>query len=175
MSNPKCLNVDFGSRTDMDRAIQSTKDEAPRYGQENTRDNQQSGNTWSRLDATDKKVMEYHFVNVGIQLIFNIITVQPVRPVREWDVGKKEPSDHDKATNDRRRGSKDRLEPRARDAERAGQDRKRSRDREVRVGRERERERDRVVGGDRNATGRSRSGSPGEFLGEELVGLNTDI
>ncbi|XP_070141534.1 apoptotic chromatin condensation inducer in the nucleus [Drosophila kikkawai] len=137
VSNPKCLNVDFGSRTDMDRAIQSTKDEAPRYGQENTRDNQQSGNTWSRLDATDKK---------------------PVRPVREWDVGKKEPTDHDnKANNDRRRGgSKDRPEPRSRDAERAGQDRKRSRDREVRAGRERER----IVGGDRNVPGRSRSGSP---------------
>ncbi|KAH8357871.1 hypothetical protein KR200_011634 [Drosophila serrata] len=137
VSNPKCLNVDFGSRTDMDRAIQSTKDEAPRYGQENTRDNQQAGNTWSRLDVTDKK---------------------PVRPVREWDVGKKEPTDHDnKANNERRRGgSKDRLEPRSRDAERSGQDRKRSRDREVRGGRER----DRIVGGDRNVPGRSRSGSP---------------
>ncbi|KAH8249527.1 hypothetical protein KR032_010198 [Drosophila birchii] len=137
VSNPKCLNVDFGSRTDMDRAIQSTKDETPRYGQENTRDNQQAGNTWSRLDATDKK---------------------PVRPVREWDVGKKEPADHDnKSINDRRRGgSKDRLEPKSREAERAGQERKRSREREVRGGRERER----VVGGDRNVHGRSRSGSP---------------
>ncbi|XP_017014626.2 apoptotic chromatin condensation inducer in the nucleus isoform X2 [Drosophila takahashii] len=133
VSNPKCLNVDFGSRTDMDRAILSTKDEAPRYGQENTRDNQQSGNAWSRLEPSDKK---------------------PVRPVREWDVGKKEPSDHDKANNDRHRGSKDRLESRSRDADRAGQDRKRSRDREGR-GRERERERN-----DRNAHARSRSGSP---------------
>ncbi|XP_017060949.1 LOW QUALITY PROTEIN: apoptotic chromatin condensation inducer in the nucleus [Drosophila ficusphila] len=130
VSNPKCLNVDFGSRTDMDRAIQSTKDEAPRYGQENTRDNQQAGNAWSRLEPSDKK---------------------PVRPVREWDVGKKEPSDHDKPSNDRRRGSKDRLDSRSRDADRAGQDRKRSRDREGR-GRERER--------DRNAHARSRSGSP---------------
>ncbi|KAI8043183.1 apoptotic chromatin condensation inducer in the nucleus [Drosophila gunungcola] len=133
VSNPKCLNVDFGSRTDMDRAILSTKDEAPRYGQENTRDNQQSGNAWSRLEPTDKK---------------------PVRPVREWDVGKKEPSDHDKISNDRRRGSKDRLDSRSRDAERPGQERKRSRDKE---GRGRDRERDR---NDRNAHARSRSGSP---------------
>ncbi|XP_037710314.1 apoptotic chromatin condensation inducer in the nucleus [Drosophila subpulchrella] len=133
VSNPKCLNVDFGSRTDMDRAILSTKDEAPRYGQENTRDNQQAGNAWSRLEPSDKK---------------------PVRPVREWDVGKKEPIDHDKSSNDRRRGSKDRLDSRSRDADRAGQDRKRSRDREGR-GRERERERN-----DRNIHARSRSGSP---------------
>ncbi|XP_017069751.2 apoptotic chromatin condensation inducer in the nucleus [Drosophila eugracilis] len=133
VSNPKCLNVDFGSRTDMDRAILSTKDEAPRYGQENTRDNQQSGNAWSRLEPSDKK---------------------PLRPVREWDVGKKEPSDHDKASNDRRRGSKDRLDSRSRDADRQGQDRKRSRDRE---GRGRERERERI---DRNALARSHSGSP---------------
>ncbi|EDW90365.1 apoptotic chromatin condensation inducer in the nucleus [Drosophila yakuba] len=133
VSNPKCLNVDFGSRTDMDRAILSTKDEAPRYGQENTRDNQQSGNAWSRLEPSDKK---------------------PTRPVREWDVGKKEPSDHDKHSNDRRRESKDRLDSRSRDAERAGQERKRSRDRE---GRGRERERERI---DRNAHARSRSGSP---------------
>lgn len=56
VSNPKCLNVDFGSRTDMDRAIQSTKNEAPKYPQDNTRDNQHSGNTWSRLDASEKKV-----------------------------------------------------------------------------------------------------------------------
>ncbi|XP_033173662.1 apoptotic chromatin condensation inducer in the nucleus [Drosophila mauritiana] len=133
VSNPKCLNVDFGSRTDMDRAILSTKDEAPRYGQENTRDNQQSGNAWSRLEPSDKK---------------------PARPVREWDVGKKEPSDLDKHSNDRRRESKDRLDSRSRDAERAGQERKRSRDREGR-GRDRERERP-----DRNAHARSRSGSP---------------
>lgn len=133
VSNPKCLNVDFGSRTDMDRAILSTKDEAPRYGQENTRDNQQSGNAWSRLEPSDKK---------------------PARPVREWDVGKKEPSDHDKHSNDRRRDSKDRLDSRSRDAERAGQERKRSRDRE---GRGRDRERERL---DRNAHARSRSGSP---------------
>jgi len=56
VSNPKCLNVDFGSRTDMDRAIQSTKNETPKYPQDNTRDNQNAGNTWSRLDASDKKV-----------------------------------------------------------------------------------------------------------------------
>ncbi|XP_016978970.1 apoptotic chromatin condensation inducer in the nucleus [Drosophila rhopaloa] len=135
VSNPKCLNVDFGSRTDMDRAILSTKDEAPRYGQENTRDNQQSGNAWSRLEPSDKK---------------------PVRPVREWDVGKKEPSDHDKTNNDRRRGSKDGLDSRSRDADRPGQERKRSRDKEGR-GRDRERERER---NDRNTHARSRSGSP---------------
>ncbi|XP_034667796.1 apoptotic chromatin condensation inducer in the nucleus isoform X1 [Drosophila subobscura] len=137
VSNPKCLNVDFGSRTDMDRAIQLTKDEPPRYGQENTRDNQQAGSAWSRLDATDKK---------------------PARPVREWDVGKKEPNDRDKVPNDRRRGSKERVvDSRSRDVERPGQDRKRSREGEGVRGRERERiERN----NDRNAHGRSRSGSP---------------
>nr|XP_017097846.2 apoptotic chromatin condensation inducer in the nucleus isoform X1 [Drosophila bipectinata]XP_017097847.2 apoptotic chromatin condensation inducer in the nucleus isoform X1 [Drosophila bipectinata]XP_043069635.1 apoptotic chromatin condensation inducer in the nucleus isoform X1 [Drosophila bipectinata] len=145
VSNPKCLNVDFGSRLDMDRAIESTKDEAPKYGQENTRDNQQPGNAWSRLDTSDKK---------------------PIRPVREWDVGKKEPGEHDKAGSDKRRGSKDRLESRSRDTERAGQERKRSREREGR-GRDRERDRDRERErekerdrGDRNLQGRSRSGSP---------------
>ncbi|XP_022234758.2 apoptotic chromatin condensation inducer in the nucleus [Drosophila obscura] len=137
VSNPKCLNVDFGSRTDMDRAIQLTKDEPPRYGQENTRDNQQSGNAWSRLDATDKK---------------------PARPVREWDVGKKEPNDREKIPNDRRRGSKERVvDSRTRDVERPGQDRKRSREGEGVRGRERERN---ERNNDRNTHGRSRSGSP---------------
>ncbi|EDW78142.1 uncharacterized protein Dwil_GK24166 [Drosophila willistoni] len=139
VSNPKCLNVDFGSRTDMDRCIQSTKDEAPKYGQENTRDNQQSGNAWSRLDASEKKPV--------------------ARPVREWDVGKKEPNDRDnnnsnsKATNERRRGSsKERTDARSRsDADRSttGQERKRSRERD-RGGRDRS----------DHARDRSRSGSP---------------
>jgi len=40
----------------MDRAIQSTKNETPKYPQDNTRDNQHAGNTWSRLDTSDKKV-----------------------------------------------------------------------------------------------------------------------
>ncbi|XP_060666422.1 LOW QUALITY PROTEIN: apoptotic chromatin condensation inducer in the nucleus [Drosophila nasuta] len=142
VSNPKCLNVDFGSRTDMDRAIQSTKNETPKYPQDNTRDNQNAGNTWSRLDASDKK---------------------PARPVREWDVGKKEPNDRDKSSNDRRRSSKERVDSRLRDsergkggadeAERSGQDRKRSRERD-RGGRDRERS-------DHHGHGRSRSGSPG--------------
>jgi len=145
----------------MDRAILSTKDEAPRYGQENTRDNQQAGNAWSRLEASDKKVMDYCHSNIAKQLIC-FFFVQPVRPVREWDVGKKEPIDHDKSSNDRRRGSKDRLDSRSRDADRAGQDRKRSRDREGR-GRERERERN-----DRNAHARSRSGSPGNTNKDSL-------
>ncbi|KAH8413216.1 hypothetical protein KR009_008909 [Drosophila setifemur] len=139
VSNPKCLNVDFGSRTDMDRAIQSTKDDAPKYSQENTRDNQQPGNAWSRLEASDKK---------------------PVRPVREWDVGKKEPTDQDKAGNDRRRGSKDRLDARSRDAaDRPGQERKGSRKREIRV-RDRERVREYQERTDRNTQAHSRSGSP---------------
>ncbi|XP_068140721.1 apoptotic chromatin condensation inducer in the nucleus [Drosophila tropicalis] len=138
VSNPKCLNVDFGSRTDMDRCIQSTKDEGPKYGQENTRDNQQSGNAWSRLDASEKKPV--------------------ARPVREWDVGKKEPNDRDnnnsnsKATNERRRGnSKERTDARSRsDADRStGQERKRSRERD-RGGRDRS----------DHARDRSRSGSP---------------
>ncbi|XP_064553506.1 apoptotic chromatin condensation inducer in the nucleus isoform X1 [Drosophila montana] len=144
VSNPKCLNVDFGSRTDMDRAIQSTKNEAPKYPQDNTRDNQHAGNTWSRLDASEKK---------------------PARPVREWDVGKKEPNERDKLSNDRRRSSKERIDSRLRDsdrgkagddAERSGQDRKRSRERErERGGRERERDRS-----EQRVHGRSRSGSP---------------
>ncbi|KAL7740954.1 hypothetical protein ACLKA6_014106 [Drosophila palustris] len=140
VSNPKCLNVDFGSRTDMDRAIQSTKNETPKYPQDNTRDNQNTGNTWSRLDTSDKK---------------------PARPVREWDVGKKERTDREKSSSDRRRSSKERVDSRLRDSERAkgaddadrsGQDRKRSRERD-RGGRERERS-------DHHGHGRSKSGSP---------------
>ncbi|XP_017854424.2 apoptotic chromatin condensation inducer in the nucleus [Drosophila busckii] len=134
VSNPKCLNVDFGSRTDMDRAIQSTQNDAPKYPHDNTRDNQHAGNTWSRLDASD---------------------IKAARPVREWDVGKKEPNDREKSINDRRRSSKERVDARlgergrgGDDADRAGQERKRSRERE-RSGR------DRI-----DQHGRSRSGSP---------------
>ncbi|XP_030377043.1 apoptotic chromatin condensation inducer in the nucleus [Scaptodrosophila lebanonensis] len=143
VSNPKCLNVDFGSRADMDRAIQTSQDDVPKYAQENTRDNQQSSNAWSRLDATDKK---------------------PTRPVREWDVGKREPNDRDKISSDRRRGSRERLGSRSRDVERGsgterlGQDRKRSRERE------RERERERGVRERDHVHGRSRSGSPAHKL-----------
>lgn len=80
-------------------------------------------------------------------------------------MGKKEPNEREKLSNDRRRNSKERVEARLRDsarpkvgdeAERSGQDRKRSRERD-RGGRERERERDR----ERSDHGRSRSGSPG--------------
>jgi len=88
---------------------------------------------------------------------------QPARPVREWDVGKKEPTDRDKSSNDRRRSSKERIDSRLRDSERgkgaddadrSGQDRKRSRERD-RGGRERERS--------DHGHGRSKSGSPGKY------------
>lgn len=78
-------------------------------------------------------------------------------------MGKKEPNEREKLSNDRRRSSKERVEARLRDsvrpktgdeADRSGQDRKRSRERE-RGGRERERDRE------RSDHGRSRSGSPG--------------
>jgi len=92
-------------------------------------------------------------------------------------VGKKEPTDRDKSSNDRRRSSKERVDSRLRDSERgkvaddadrSGQDRKRSRDRD-RGGRERERERS-----DHHGHGRSRSGSPGKQLSHYIKG-NTYI
>lgn len=62
----------------MDRAIQSTKNEAPKYQQDNTRDNQHAGNTWARLDASDKKVWLARgiFIETLVNPLFNSQHVQ---------------------------------------------------------------------------------------------------
>ncbi|XP_069962945.1 apoptotic chromatin condensation inducer in the nucleus isoform X2 [Bactrocera oleae] len=89
VSNPKCLIVDFAKRADMDRAIQSTKEEQTSFGQENHRDNVLIGMGWNRdRNGVDEK--------------------RTLRPVREWDVGKKESLDRDKTREVLKRRSRER-------------------------------------------------------------------
>lgn len=47
VSNPKCLNVDFGQRSDMLKAIEATKEDNFKYGQENNKDNIIGGAGWN--------------------------------------------------------------------------------------------------------------------------------
>lgn len=54
-SNPKCLNVDFGIKNDMLKAIESTKEDAPKFGQETNKDNLLVGSGWSRERHDDDK------------------------------------------------------------------------------------------------------------------------
>lgn len=84
-SNPKCLNVDFGTESAMEKAIISTLDEAgsTRITIDNSKDTKEFG--WSR--DTIKQEQDNHVT----------------RPVREWDLGKKDTFD-----NDRSRGEADR-------------------------------------------------------------------
>ncbi|XP_011190710.1 apoptotic chromatin condensation inducer in the nucleus isoform X2 [Zeugodacus cucurbitae] len=89
VSNPKCLIVDFAKRADMDRAIQSTKEEQTSFGQENHRDNVLIGMGWNRdRNGVDEK--------------------RTLRPVREWDVGKKESLDREKSRDVLKRRSRER-------------------------------------------------------------------
>lgn len=124
-SNPKCLNVDFGMKNDMLKAIESTKEDAPKFGQETNKDNMVVGSGWSRERHDDDR--------------------KGSRPVREWDVGKKENLDRDKGNKDgdrRRERSRDRSRDRSRernisrnrDNERSerGKDRRQRRERDVR-------------------------------------------
>lgn len=53
-SNPKCLNVDFGSDPAMGKAIASTSDEVPK-DQASTREERISGG-WDRFEADEKRV-----------------------------------------------------------------------------------------------------------------------
>ncbi|XP_055917115.1 apoptotic chromatin condensation inducer in the nucleus isoform X2 [Eupeodes corollae] len=72
-SNPKCLNVDFGTAADMEKAMMSSQEAGPQFGHELGRENRVVGTGWDRdrFDYEEKKIQ------VG-------------RPVREWDVGKRE-------------------------------------------------------------------------------------
>ncbi|XP_075149814.1 apoptotic chromatin condensation inducer acinus [Haematobia irritans] len=126
-SNPKCLNVDFGNKSEMLKAIDSTKEEAPKFGQETSKDNVIVGSGWNRDRNDDEK--------------------RGSRPVREWDVGKKENLDRDnKGIKDmeRRRDrsrERDRDTSRNRDADRNERDRG-DRDRNERDKDRRRRDRD---------------------------------
>ncbi|XP_055634545.1 apoptotic chromatin condensation inducer in the nucleus [Toxorhynchites rutilus septentrionalis] len=121
VSNPKCLNVDFGTEAAMEKAIISTLDDTgtTRITIENAKDTKEFG--WSRdtlMQAEDTHV---------------------IRPVREWDLGKKDAFEHDR----------ERVE-----VDRSG--RSENRDRERERDRDRERERDR----DRERIGRIDEGRP---------------
>lgn len=62
-SNPKCLNVDFGSEANMDKAIASTLADDPNQprGAGGGRDERVSGG-WERFDADEKRVSFFHFL-----------------------------------------------------------------------------------------------------------------
>ncbi|XP_067620325.1 apoptotic chromatin condensation inducer in the nucleus isoform X2 [Eurosta solidaginis] len=90
VSNPKCLIVNFARKSDMDRAIQSTKEEqSNNFGQESHRDNVLIGMGWNRdRNGLDEK--------------------RTIRPVREWDVGKKETLEREKSREILKRRSRER-------------------------------------------------------------------
>lgn len=72
-SNPKCLNVDFGSEKSMDKAIASTTEQPPsKEGVAAAREERVSGG-WDRFEVDERKE-----------------PAATTRPMREWDVGKKE-------------------------------------------------------------------------------------
>ncbi|XP_053961325.1 apoptotic chromatin condensation inducer in the nucleus isoform X1 [Anastrepha ludens] len=104
VSNPKCLIVGFAKQSDMDRAIQSTKEEQSSFGQESHRDNVLIGMGWNRdRNGVDEKRTKKNF---GLLAQCNIF--QTIRPVREWDVGKKESLDRDKNREVIKRRSRER-------------------------------------------------------------------
>uniref|UniRef100_A0A1A9W021 RRM domain-containing protein n=1 Tax=Glossina brevipalpis TaxID=37001 RepID=A0A1A9W021_9MUSC len=114
VSNPKCLNVDFGLKSDMLKAVESTKEDCPKFGQDANKDNLLMGTGWSRERPEEEK--------------------KGNRPVREWDVGKKENLEREKNTKDaekRRERSRETDVLRLRETERNERDKeRRRRDRE---------------------------------------------
>lgn len=54
-SNPKCLNVDFGSEKSMDKAIASTSEQPPKEGAASGRDERVTGG-WDRFEVDERKV-----------------------------------------------------------------------------------------------------------------------
>lgn len=124
-SNPKCLHVDFGTESAMEKAIISTLDDAgtTRITIDNAKDAKEFG--WSRDSL--KQEEEVHVV----------------RPVREWDLGKKDTFDRE-----------DRTRP---DGDRSGRDRERERERDRDRDRERDRDRSGRVDEGRGDRGRRRS------------------
>ncbi|XP_055546330.1 apoptotic chromatin condensation inducer in the nucleus [Wyeomyia smithii] len=142
-SNPKCLNVDFGTESAMEKAIISTLDDtgSTRITIDNLKDTKDFG--WSR-DA-----VKHEDIHVS-------------RPVREWDLGKKDAFEHDRERAEGDRSGRDRDRDRERDKER---DRDRERDRgsridEGRTDRSRRRSMDRDYGRDRERRRNSASLSP---------------
>lgn len=74
-SNPKCLSVDFGTAAEMDKVMSSSHDTVAQVGQEVGRENLVVGTGWDR----DRDRFEFEEKKIAIG-----------RPVREWDVGKRE-------------------------------------------------------------------------------------
>lgn len=141
-SNPKCLNVDFGTEGGMEKAIISTLDDtgSTRITIDNSKETKDFG--WSR-DAV-KQNEDIHIA----------------RPVREWDLGKKEAFEHDRERAEGERSGRER--DRVRDKDR---DRDRERDRSSRIDegrneRNRRRSMERDYGRDRDRRRNSASLSP---------------
>lgn len=144
-SNPKCLHVDFGTESAMEKAIISTLDDAgtTRITMDSAKDAKEFG--WSRDSL--KQEEETHVV----------------RPVREWDLGKKDTFDReDRGRAEGDRGGRERERERERDRDR---ERERDRDRSGRVDegrgdRGRRRSSEREFGRDRDRRRGSTSVSP---------------
>ncbi|XP_013102079.1 apoptotic chromatin condensation inducer in the nucleus [Stomoxys calcitrans] len=120
-SNPKCLNVDFGNKSDMLKAIETTKEEVPKFGQETNKDNVIVGSGWNRDRHEEEK--------------------RGSRPVREWDVGKKENLDRDNKGNRDMERRRERSRERERDNSRNKELERNDRDRNDRERNERDKER----------------------------------
>lgn len=61
-SNPKCLNVDFGNKSDMLKAIETTKEDAPKFGHETNKDNVLIGSGWNRERQEDEKRVKFNCI-----------------------------------------------------------------------------------------------------------------
>uniref|UniRef100_A0A6B2E5U1 Putative apoptotic chromatin condensation inducer in the nucleus n=1 Tax=Phlebotomus kandelakii TaxID=1109342 RepID=A0A6B2E5U1_9DIPT len=108
-SNPKCLHVDFGSETDMQKAIESTADDLAKHSDASRGERIVVG--WER-DRIDGGARE-----------------QTSRPIREWDVGKKDEREKEKERTDlrgRRERSREREEVKRSSEGTFGRDRRRT-------------------------------------------------
>lgn len=168
-SNPKCLNVDFGTESLMDKALASTADDIKPSLSSSRDDRIASSNnlhesTRERVSLCGRIVRRVVVTN-HLLLISNVnlsdIFQAPLadRPVREWDLGKKDshkPRELDRSERDRERdqATKQRSD--------SGRDRDRERDRDRRHSSrspQRESDRDRE-----RRRQRSTSGSPSKFF-----------
>lgn len=96
-SNPKCLNVDFGSEKSMDKAIASTTEQPPKEGVAAAREERVAGG-WDRFEVDERKE-----------------PAATTRPMREWDVGKKEDLGRERGEKERERDRGDRNRDRDRE------------------------------------------------------------
>ncbi|XP_059613741.1 apoptotic chromatin condensation inducer in the nucleus isoform X2 [Phlebotomus argentipes] len=69
-SNPKCLHVDFGAEKDMQKAIESTAEDLAKHGDAGRGERIIVGWERDRIEGGTRE--------------------QPTRPIREWDVGKRD-------------------------------------------------------------------------------------